>query len=400
MMRPLLATCALVALLGTPAMAQESAATPDTTPALNSAAPVEISADKGLVWDRTAHTYTAKGHAEARQGDMKVTSDVLVARYDAAGSSSDIREVTATGNVVLNSPPYTAYGDSAVYNLTSGTAVLTGDDLRVMTPGETLTARDRLTYEANSGRMTAEGNAKLTRPTDSLEAQTLTATFATLADGKRGLDTVTATGGVVIKTARETITGNKGVYLAATQRAELTGNVVITQGKNRLEGKRATVDMKSGISQLYGSETTGGRVKGVFYPKDNTAQNMVQPVATTVTAPVSAPAPIATPAETQTQAPAVAPTPLPTPDVVTDSVKEKVEDATPAGEPVSPAQQDTVAKDVAPQPQPPAAAQKDAAAAQEQQDLPAEPFAVPPANAENPTAPAAPVAVDKPDLNP
>lgn len=424
MMRHLLATCALTLVLAMPAMAQDSAPqasaeAPAQSPALNSGAPVEISADKGLVWDRSAHTYTAKGRAEARQGDMKVTSDVLVARYDAAGGSSDIREVTADGNVVLNSPPYTAYGDKAVYDLTSGVAVLTGNDLRVMTPGETLTARDRLTYAANDGRMMAEGNAKLTRPNDSLEAQTLTATFATLADGKRGLDTVTAMGGVTIKTVRETITGAKGVYRAANQTAELTDDVVITQGKNRLEGKRATVDMKSGVSQIYGSASEGGRVKGVFYPKDKTAQAVV-PVA--APAPASAPvAAVSAPAEIKKSPsivdqvapvpqavaePVPAPTPAPTPaplpaqDVVTDAVKEDVKAATPVGEPVSPAQQDAVAQDIKDNKDQPADAVAEQGPAPDTADLPPEPFAVPPANAVSPTEPSTPAAVDQPDVNP
>ncbi len=419
MIRRLLLTCAMMTVLAAPALAQDviagepAAAVQDSAPALNSGAPVEISADKGLVWDRTAHTYTAKGRAEARQGDMKVTSDVLTARYDAGGSSSDIREVTAEGNVVLTSPPYTAYGDKAVYDLGAGVAVLTGGDLRVMTPGETLTARDRLTYAANDGRMTAEGDARLTRPNDSLQAESLTATFATQADGKRGLDVVTATGAVTIKTVRETITGSKGVYRAASQTAELTGNVVITQGKNRLEGSRATVDMKTGVSQLYGSATTG-RVKGVFYPKDQTAQAAapvvtpapVVPAAAVVAPPAEikkspsivdevAPAEAVAPAATP---PAAAPAPLPAQDVVTDAVKadaqEAVREQTPVGEPVSPAQQEAVAKDVA---APTSSPQEEQG---ETLELPPEPFAVPPANAVNPTQSSTPVAVDKPDLNP
>lgn len=399
MMRHLLATCALTLVLSMPAWAQDSAEPTVTaeqpaasaTPALNSGAPVEISADKGLVWDRSAHTYTAKGRAEARQGDMKVTSDVLVARYDAAGGSSDIREVTADGNVVLTSPPYTAYGDKAVYDLTSGVAVLTGNDLRVMTPGETLTARDRLTYAANDGRMVAEGNAKLTRPSDSLEAQTLTATFATLADGKRGLDTVTATGGVTIKTVRETITGAKGVYRAANQTAELTGDVVITQGKNRLEGKRATVDMKSGVSQIYGSASEGGRVKGVFYPKDKTAQAVVP-----VTAPAAIPVAVeAKPAEIK-KSPSIVDQVAPAPQ----AVAEPVPAPTPVGEPVTPAQQDAVAQEIEEQKDQPAAPVVDEAPAPDTADLPPEPFAVPPANAVSPTESSTPAAVDKPDLNP
>lgn len=391
MIRPVLLTCVLLSIFAVPAWAQE--VPQQNTPTLNSSAPVEISADKGLVWDRTAHTYTAKGRAEARQGDMKVTSDVLVARYDAAGGSSDIREVTADGHVVLSSPPYTAYGDKAVYDLTSGVAVLTGGDLRVMTPGETLTAKERLTYVAHDGQMTAEGGAKLTRPTDSLEAQTLTADFATQADGSRGLDTVTATGTVTIKTARETITGAKGVYRAATQTAELTGNVVITQGKNRLQGSRATVDMKTGVSQLYGSASEGGRVTGVFYPKGKTAP------AASVQSPVRAAAPALLPPVANTPStsavshvPAAveaAPPSSAAPEIVTQDVKGGVKEQPSVVTPVSPASEKPSVKEpvsIAPT--------MDTTASQPISPPVDEPFAVPPANQDHSVQP------DKPDVNP
>lgn len=361
-MRRFFATAVLVAALTHGASAQEPAAT--DAPAAGTA-PIEISADNGLVWDRTAHTYTARGHAQARQGSMTVTSDELVARYDAAGSGSDIREVTAVGNVVLASPPYTAYGDKAVYDLAGGLAVLTGGDLRAMTPGETLTAGERLTYAASDGRMTAEGGAVLTRPTDSLSARTLTATFATLANGTRGLDVVTADGNVVIKTVRETVTGSKGVYRAASQTAELTGDVVITQGKNRLEGNRATVDMKSGVSQLYGSPAAGGRVKGVFYPQDKTgaAPAAARPV------PASAlPATSSIAAET----PAVAQVPV---SALSDAVSSPPAVTPPEPSPSSPPAQvkPTVVAPVAD------AEKNDAPASSPlpPEDLPPEPFAVP-----------------------
>lgn len=280
---------ALALMAAPPALAQQPAS-----------APLEISADQGLVWDRAAKTYTAKGRAEAKQGEMRVTADTLTARYADESSSSDIREIMAEGAVVLSSPPYTAHGDRAVYDVATGQAVLTGQDLRVLTPGERLTARDRLTYSANDGRVTAEGNAVLTRSTDSLSAEKMTAVFADR-DGSRALDTVTADGGVTIKTARETVTGKHGVYNAATQKAELTGGVVIEQGNNRLEGSRATVDMKTGVSQLYGGGETG-RVKGVFYPKKSP---QAAPVAATPARPAT-PAAVSLPVAVS-PAPPVAP---------------------------------------------------------------------------------------------
>jgi lipopolysaccharide export system protein LptA len=82
------------------------------------------------------------------------------------------------------------------------------------------------------------------------------------------MDKVTAQGNVVITTAREKVYGDKGTYNVPAQKAVLTGKVRIYQGKNWLEGTRAEVDMKTGISQLFAeTRAEGGRVKGVFYPK-------------------------------------------------------------------------------------------------------------------------------------
>lgn len=303
----------LVAMMTAPVQAGD---TPVASPAATAAIPLEISADKGLVWDRANRSYTAKGRAEVRQGEMQVTADQIIARYAGEDSASDIQTVTAEGNVTLSQPPYNAYGDRADYDVMQGRAVLTGANLRIVTPDERLTAQDRITYDAAAGQMTAEGGAVMTRGTDRLSASTLIATFATDAAGTRALDTVTAEGGVSITTPRETITGKRGVYRAATQQAELTGGVVIVQGPNRLEGTRATVDMKTGVSQLFGAGAGDGRVRGVFYPKSNKAAPVVPPAVASkpvVAQPEAAPPPpVSAPAP---EKPATAPLPVAAPVV-------------------------------------------------------------------------------------
>lgn len=322
------------------------------------AAPLEISADKGLVWDRANRSYTAKGRAEVRQGDMVVTADQITARYAEESNTSDIQSVTAEGNVTLSQAPYTAYGDRADYDVTTGRAILVGEDLRIITPAERLTARDRITYHAVEGRMTAEGDAVMQRGTDSLSAATLNATFKADTAGRRALDAVTAEGGVSIKTPRETITGNRGVYRGATQQAELTGQVVIEQGKNRLEGRRATVDMKTGLSQLYGAGGGDGRVRGVFYPKD--AKVTPAPAVVPVSAPAAAPAPVSAPV-------------TPTAPVTPPPAPEKPPAPVQAEEPPAPA---PVVEAPAPAPAPEPIAEEPIVE-EPAEPVPDEPFAVP-----------------------
>lgn len=235
--------------------------------------PVEISAAKSLEWNRKAKTYTARGDARAKQGALEISADVLSATYSEAGGGTDISRLSAAGNVVIVSPPYTAVGDRADYDLASGQARLTGNNLKISTATETLTARDSIDFSTAQNRLTANGNAVALRSADRLSADVLTADFSRDAAGKMALQKMTATSNVTIRTARETVTGDRGVYDVAAGKATLTGKIVITQGGSRIEGSRAEVDLKTGISQLFaeGSTQTQGRVKGVFYPKAKAA---------------------------------------------------------------------------------------------------------------------------------
>lgn len=259
---------ALFTFLGTPALAN----TP--TAAQGRDAPVEISAAQSLEWNRRAKTYTARKDAIAKQGDMQVKSDTMTAHYDDVNGATDITKLVALGGVQISSPPYIAFGDRAEYDVTRQIAVLTGDHLRMVTPEEVLTAREKIEFNAATNKLSAIGSAKAQRGTDSLSSDRLDAFFATDANGKMVLQRITADSAVTIRTARETVTGSKGVYDAASGKAVLTGKVRIHQGDSWIAGDKAEVNLKTGISQLFapqGSTTNNGedgaRVRGIFFPQ-------------------------------------------------------------------------------------------------------------------------------------
>lgn len=289
-----LAALTLAMLLG---ISGASAQTPIQN---NSDAPVEIFADSTLEWNRVQKTYTARGNAIARQGKMQVKSDTLTAHYsggqDASGKSagsagglgSSIEKMTANGNVEITSAPYTAFGDKAVYDIASGMATLTGSNLRIETPTESLTAQEKIEFDTAKNRLSAIGNATARRGADSLMSDNLVAHFAGGSDGAMTLQRIVADSAVTVKTARETVTGDSGVYDVTAGKATLRGKVRILQGENWLEGTRAEVDLKTGVSKLFGdaprdaarpsltingvatpppAPVGDGRVRGVFYPK-------------------------------------------------------------------------------------------------------------------------------------
>lgn len=234
--------------------------------------PLEITADRTLEWHRQDKQFIAVGSVQAVQGGSVLYADRLTADYrETADSSMDIYQLTATGNVRLeNNDGSTAYGEKAVYTVDDGRAVLTGANLRIVSPDRTITASDRMEYLTQKGEASAHGNAKMVQGDDTITAGTLKAFFTQGEGGQRALSRAEAIGNVVIITPQEKLTGDKGVYTAANDTAEVTGKVRITRGPNVLEGARATVNLKTSVSTMYGgasSPTGDTRVRGVFYPE-------------------------------------------------------------------------------------------------------------------------------------
>lgn len=199
---------ALAAFIATPAFAGPPAAPAAKGAAsplqMNSKEPIEISAAKSLEWNRKNHTYTARKSAIAKQGPFQVNADTLIAKYsEGKGGKSggmNIYELTAEDNVVIQNPPYTAYGDHAVYEVATNEATLTGQNLKIMTPTESVTAKDKIEFFGQENRMTAVGEAVAVKSPDTLKADVMDAYFQKDAQGRMAMNKVTAKGHVTIIT--------------------------------------------------------------------------------------------------------------------------------------------------------------------------------------------------------
>lgn len=262
---------ALLCCASMPALAQ------DTAPASsNSEQPIEITAIKSVEWLRNDKKYIARDNVIITQGDVKISSDVATADYrEGATSSMEIYQLTAEGNVTIDNGGNIATGDKAVYDIDKAVATLTGKDLKLTSPDQVVTAKERMEYFPNTRQAKAVGNAKVVRAKDTLSANVITATFkdnkaaapsSTASTQTGNLDRIDAEGNVVIVTPSETLRGNRGVYKAATNTAEITGNVRIERGPNIIEGQRAEVNLTTNVSKMFGGEKGEGRVRGVFFP--------------------------------------------------------------------------------------------------------------------------------------
>jgi lipopolysaccharide export system protein LptA len=80
--------------------------------------------------------------------------------------------------------------------------------------------------------------------------------------GSQQIKRLEAHGGVVVTQKEQTATGDQGIFDMKSNTVTLTGNVVMTQGKNVLRGERLTVNLVSGVSRVDGS----GRVQMLVQP--------------------------------------------------------------------------------------------------------------------------------------
>ena len=302
----------LLCSLSLPAKAQQNAAAPP-----QNGEPIEIEASKSVEWLRGQNQYVARENVVVTQGKMTINSDLLTADYRDNNGATEIWQLTAEGNVQIKDENNTAYGDKGVYDVPGGIAVLTGQNLRLVSPEQTVTARDRMEYHSATREAKAIGDAKVVRAQDTLSADTISAFFkdnaaaatpaapaseapqkstaGPLGGNSSSLDRLEAEGNVVIKTPTETLYGQRAIYRAASNTAELMGKVRVERGQNTLEGSRAEVNLATNVSKMFGSEK-GGRVRGIFFPgsekagdKKNTASAAPVPSALPTVAPKAIP---------------------------------------------------------------------------------------------------------------
>ncbi len=292
---------------------------------LTQGGPIQITAQDGIEWRQAEQVVIAKGDAKAVRGNVTVTADRLLAWYRRKGGDAgatngatapataqpasatsltgatdtegnEVYRMRAEGNVHIYTATDQAWGDQATYDLDQAVLVMTGHDLKLTTPSDTLTARDTLEYWSQKHMAVARGDAVVvTNDARRVSANTLvvytvdqaapgsaaahpppapspppgSAGGDTMAAMAGKLERVEAFGDVSIRTATDIVTGDRGVYVPDTDIAHLGGHVRITRGLNQINGSEAVVNMKTGVATLLAGDS--GRVSGLVVPNDQTA---------------------------------------------------------------------------------------------------------------------------------
>lgn len=227
--------------------------------------PLSLDAKNGFEWRRDERLLIAEGDAVARQADVVLKAERLVAAYrEKPGGGLEIYRLDAEGAVNVQNKADTAAGTRASFDLDARKIVLTGPGLKYVSGAASVTANRSLEYDLDARKATARGDAQVADGRGRLAAPVIE---ARLADAPAdGVVFARAWGGVVIRTAEETVRAERAEYDFRAQRAKAVGGVRIARGKNVLTGASATVDFRSGVSRLVG-DGKGKRVKGLVFPQ-------------------------------------------------------------------------------------------------------------------------------------
>jgi lipopolysaccharide export system protein LptA len=258
--------------------------------------PMQIEADQGLEWRQNDKIYIARGNVKVTRGKGTVFADTMIAHYrpstkpsekkaPAANGKTDgdptegteIYNVEADGNVKMVTETDTIYAERVVYDLDAETMVATGKNLKLVTPQETVTARDSFEWYDKDQVAVARGNAVATRDNKVLRADVLVASVTHDQKGGDQLSRLDAQGNVMVTSEDQIGHGDSAVYNADTGIVTLIGHVRLTRGTDELRGEYAVVDTKKNVSRLLPTPPGGtiagrpGRVSGWLVPPE-TAQ--------------------------------------------------------------------------------------------------------------------------------
>ncbi|MEM9425287.1 MAG: lipopolysaccharide transport periplasmic protein LptA [Pseudomonadota bacterium] len=120
---------------------------------------------------------------------------------------------------------------------------------------------DQFSIDQASGKAVFDGNVLIAQGEVRLSAGTVTIEYAE-EGAANAISRLLATGGVTFVTANDAAEATDAVYSVEQGTVTLSGDVLLTQGRNAISGDRLVVNLSSGNGRME------GRVRTVFTPSD------------------------------------------------------------------------------------------------------------------------------------
>lgn len=122
-------------------------------------------------------------------------------------------------------------------------------------------------YGAEHGSGAGRRVATATRPAEGNPRGARVQQGPVVPQGAQDIRRIEARGGVAITTKDQIATGDLGIYDPKKKTMTLTGNVVVSQGKNVLHGDSVVVDTVTGDAHFESGASTQNRVRALILPK-------------------------------------------------------------------------------------------------------------------------------------
>ncbi len=120
---------------------------------------------------------------------------------------------------------------------------------------------DNLDLDQSGGTAVFAGNVELGQGDLRLSAAKVDVVYGKAGTSAQGtIDTVTASGDVVLSNGGEAAEAEMAFYNVTTGNIEMSGDVILTQGANALGGEKLVIDLNSGRANI------SGRVRAILQP--------------------------------------------------------------------------------------------------------------------------------------
>lgn len=112
---------------------------------------------------------------------------------------------------------------------------------------------DQLMIDQADGTAIFSGNVIVSQGSMKLSADQVRAAYT---EAAKTIETITATGNVLLVNAKDAATADSAVYTISTGVVVLTGNVLLTQGPATIAAQSMVIDLKTGKGRMEGRVTT------------------------------------------------------------------------------------------------------------------------------------------------
>lgn len=145
------------------------------------------------------------------------------------------------------------------------TATFSGN-VQVVQGDTTMRCKSLVVFYGPDEGASAAKPAAAARPAAATPASAPATATPGMPQGAQSIRRIEARGGVTVVTKDQNASGELGVYDLKTKTITLTGNVVVSQGKNVLHGERVVVDTATGNARVESGATAHDRVRALIQP--------------------------------------------------------------------------------------------------------------------------------------